>query len=95
MKAQDKPRLHTTLVKQFPNAFLKVTERCMLGHIEHAELDYDFQGFSRLPVEEYEEALVRHLMRLGNDTEIEHMAAVAWNALAILEIKLRYGKSNS
>lgn len=42
----------------------------------------------------YTDALLRHLLKLGRqeydpDTGLEEIAHVAWNALAILELKLR------
>jgi len=91
MKAQDKPKLYKMIVEQFPNALKCVGERSQLGHVKYADIDSDWQGFSRLPVEEYENALIRHLMRLGEEgeTELDHLSALAWNALAILEIKMR------
>lgn len=46
-------------------------------------------------------SLFRHAFQLETDgtgidheSGVEHLAAVAWNALAILEIRLRYGESN-
>lgn len=81
-----------TIVKQFPNALQAVAERCAIGHIKYADIDQDYQGFTRFPEEEYQNAIVRHLMELGepDETELDHLKAVAWNALALLELKLRF-----
>ena len=95
-KAQDKPKIFTMICKQFPLAILGVVERCDVGHKKYPDLDYDYQGFSRLPIEEYEEAILRHLMQLGEEgeTELDHARAVAWNALVLLELKLRKDEKN-
>lgn len=91
MKKQEKPKLFNTLVIQFPLAFKAVAERCQLGHIKYAEIDQDYQGFTRTSFEEYQDAILRHLMRDGepDETELDHLKAVAWNAIAMLELKLR------
>jgi len=93
MKAQDKPKLYIMLAEQFPNALQQVAKRSELGHTKYADLDHDYQGFTRLPVIEYQNALLRHLMNIGEDTEtkLDHLGALAWNALALLEMELRYG----
>lgn len=76
---------------QFPLAFKAVAERSEVGHKKYADIDQDYQGFTRTPFEEYQDALVRHLMQDGepHETELDHLKAVAWNAVAMLEIKLR------
>lgn len=86
-----KVKLFTTLVKQFPLAFKAVAKRSMIGHEKYADIDQDWQGFTVTPVEEYQNAIVRHLMLDGEEreTELDHLSAVAWNALALLELKLR------
>lgn len=91
IKKHEKPRVFNTLVKQFPLAFKAVAGRSELGHKKYLDIDQDWQGFTRLPIEQYEDALVRHLMQDGEpeETELDHLTALAWNALAILERKLR------
>lgn len=90
-KKADKVKLFTVLVKQFPLAFKAVAQRSQLGHEKYADIDQDWQGFTVTPVEEYQNAIVRHIMLDGepHETELDHLAATAWNALALLEIKLR------
>lgn len=87
---KDKPRLFNTIFKQFPRAIKAVAERSEIGHIKYAEIDQEWEGFLVTPLEQYRDALVRHLMCDGEEeTELDHLKAVAWNAIAILEIKLR------
>lgn len=78
-------------MKQFPKALEAVTERCAIGHIKYADIDQDYQGFTMFPEDEYQNAIMRHLMELGepDETELDHLKALAWNVLALLEIKLR------
>ncbi len=90
-KKTKKIPIHTVLIKQFPLALKAITQRSVLGHEKYLEHDVDWQGFSRVQLSDYENALVRHIFREGEDNELEldHDIATAWNALAILEIKLR------
>ena len=89
----EKPKLFNTIFKQFPRAIKAIAERSELGHKKYADIDQDYQGFTRTPnaFEEYQNAVIRHLMQDGEpeETELDHLKAVAWNAIAILEIKLR------
>lgn len=91
MKAQDKPKLFIMMSQQFRHALIKVAERSYLGHKKYADLDQDWQGFTRIPTEEYDDAQLRHLLGIGEpeETELDHLAANAWNALARLELYLR------
>lgn len=90
-KKADKAKLFTVLVKQFPLAFKAVAKRSQIGHEKYADIDQDWQGFTVTPYEEYQNAIVRHVMLDGepDETELDHLAATAWNALALLELKLR------
>lgn len=92
MKKQDKPKVYLPL-KQFKLALVEVAKRSELGHIKYADIDQDYEGFTRTPIEGYQNALVRHLMELGEpgETKLDHLGALAWNALALLEMELRYG----
>ena len=83
--------LYTVLTKQFPNALLAVAKRSQKGHSKYSEIDIDYQGFTRVNSEEYPEAIMRHLFEFGevDESSLDHLAAVAWNALAVLELKLR------
>jgi len=94
MKKHEKPRMFKTIVEQFPLAIKSVAKRSELGHEKYSDIDQDWQGFTKFPIEQYEDALVRHLMQDGeeNETELDHLAALAWNTLAILELKLRNEK---
>ena len=91
MTKAEKPRLYQTLVKQFPRAIVAVASRSEFGHKKYADIDQDWQGFTVTPIEQYRDAHIRHTMELGDEgeTELDHAIAVAWNALAILELKLR------
>lgn len=86
-----KAKLHTTLVRQFPLAFKAIAQRSQLGHEKYADIDQDWQGFTVTPIEDYENALIRHIMLDGepDETELDHAIASAWNAVALLELKLR------
>lgn len=87
--SSDKVPLYTVL-NQFKKAFIEVAKRSKSGHEKYKEFDKDWKNFKRIPnaKEEYSNALVRHLLREGEDTELEHLAACAWNSLALLEIYL-------
>lgn len=86
-----KPKLFNVLVKQFPRAFKAITKRSELGHVKYERIDQDWQGFTHTSIEDYENALVRHMMQDGepDETELDHLTALAWNAMALLELKLR------
>ena len=91
MQKHEKPRLFKTIFKQFPRALKAIAQRSEIGHKKYADIDQDWQGFTITPIEQYEDAIIRHLMNDGEpgETELDHAAAVAWNAIAILELKLR------
>ena len=97
MIKSEKSKLFKTLVVQFPLAFKAIAKRSELGHIKYADIDQDWQGFTVTPIEDYQNALLRHLMLDGEpqETELDHLAAVAWNAIAILELKLRNEKETN
>jgi hypothetical protein len=85
------------LVLQFSKALKAVAKRSEIGHKKYADIDKDWQGFTKIPYQSYQDAILRHLIQDGepDETELDHLAAVAWNALALLEIKLReYEKTN-
>lgn len=87
--SEDKIPLYTVL-NQFKKAFIEVAKRSKAGHEKYKEFDKDWMNFKRIPnaKEEYANALLRHLLKEGEDTELEHLTACAWNALARLEIYL-------
>lgn len=90
---QDKLPYYTVLCKQFPNAIKEIIRRSQAGHIKYAASDIDWKNWERVPdgYNTYSNALLRHFFKEGEDTDIEHDVAVAWNALARLELKLRDG----
>jgi hypothetical protein len=81
-----KPR--TDLLLDFGKALMSVAEVSTFGANKYAPHDW-------LTVEDakprYTAALIRHLLQEGNDSEsgLPHLAHVAWNALAILELESR------
>jgi len=84
----DKIPLYTVLVKQFKNALLEVAKRSEVGHKKYIENDADYMNFKTVSIDEYDNALMRHLFEDGEDTQLEHYTAVAWNSLARLELYL-------
>lgn len=80
-----------TYCNQFKNAIEQLALRSKLGHDKYKETDADWRNFARVPDGDYEysNAEFRHALGLGGDeTEIEHLTAAAWNAVARLQIKL-------
>jgi hypothetical protein len=88
---------HIVLCKQFPNAINAVVERSLQGHIKYKKWDKDWKNWERVddPINNYSNALMRHVFNNGEDSELQHAVAVAWNSLAVLELKLKKnGKNN-
>lgn len=94
--SQDKIQPFTVLTTQFPLAFKAIVQRSGLGHKKYLEADKDWCNWSRVEngYSEYSNALMRHLMGEGEDSELEHDIAVAWNAIARLELRLRKEQEN-
>ena len=88
---------YTVLFKQFPLALRAVIECSVAGHNKYHETDKDWQNFSRLENADtrYKDASLRHMAETGiiedmiEYGEMTHEAAVVWNLLADLEVKLR------
>lgn len=80
-----------TYCKQMKNAIEQLAFRTQYGHEKYKEFDADYQNFARVENgdEEYGNALFRHALEIGEDTELEHYVASAWDAVARLEIYLR------
>jgi hypothetical protein len=80
-----------TYCKQMKNAIEQLAFRSEYGHNKYLEFDADWQNFSRVKNgdEEYGNAQFRHALGIGEDTELEHYVASAWDAVARLEIYLR------
>ena len=94
---------YTVLFKQFPLALRAVIECSVAGHNKYHETDTDWQNFSRLENADtrYKDACLRHMAETGiiedmiEYGEMTHEAAVVWNLLADLEIKLRKENNES
>ncbi len=82
----------TMMLEQFPLAIQAVAGRSLFGHIKYAHNDQDWTNWKNVPdaTRRYKDAILRHMMELGEEgeTSSEHAAAVAWNALAVLQMKL-------
>ena len=94
---------YTVLFKQFPLALKEVIKCSVSGHNKYYETDKDWQNFSRLEHADtrYKDASLRHMTETGiiedmiEYGEMTHEAAVVWNLLADLEIKLRKENNES
>ena len=93
----DKLPYYTVLFKQFPLALKEVIKCSKAGNQKYHATDTDWQNFSRLENSDtrYKDAMLRHMSETGQVEdmmeygEMTHEAAVVWNALADLEVKLR------
>jgi hypothetical protein len=85
------------LCNQFPDAINAVIQRSYMGHLKYEEFDKDWKNWERVEngYETYSNALLRHLFKEGEDSDLEHDIAVAWNALARLQIRLKENEENS
>ena len=79
----------------FSNALLAVSEVGTYGankYTDHGWLEVN-DGVNR-----YKDAMQRHLLKhntgelIDDETDLTHLAAVAWNVLAMLELTIRKGK---
>lgn len=89
---------HTVLVKQFPDAIKAVIERSLVGHNKYIEFDSDWMNWKRIEnaKERYENAKMRHSFGVGeDDSRLEHLAADAWNSLAILQLEIEENERNN
>jgi hypothetical protein len=84
-----------TFCKQMKNAIEEMAFRTEYGHNKYIEFDADYNNFARVDNgdEEYGNAQFRHALGIGEDSELEHYVASAWDAVARLEIYLRNSKS--
>lgn len=87
----------TVLCTQFPDAINAVIRRSLEGHLKYEEFDKDWKNWERVEngYETYSNALLRHLFKEGEDTPLEHDIAVAWNALARLQVRLKENEKNT
>lgn len=93
---EGKLHYHTVFFKQFPNALKEVVKRSEAGHQKYIKTDANWDNFKHVEnaQQEYLEAAVRHMADEGVDQDLIeygetlHEAAVIWNLLASLELKL-------
>jgi len=84
-----KPRVHLVL-GAFRFALIEVARVGTVGAEKYSD-----HGWLSVPngIERYTDAMYRHLLcepgSLDKDTGLDHAAHAAWNALAVLELKLR------
>ena len=78
--------MYTVIVEQFSHALEEVAKLSVIGHEspQYKEHDQDWQNFARVPdgLNHYKNAAMRHALK-------GEINAVAWNALAYLELKRR------
>jgi hypothetical protein len=87
-----KPAVFRGLLDYFPRACMAVAEVSTVGAKKYA-----WDGWKTVPdgIARYQDALSRHILKeaiegpLDDDTGLTHKAAVAWNAMAVLELYLR------
>lgn len=82
---------YIVLCNQFPHAINAVVARSLEGHKKYEKWDGDWKNWEKVEdgYTTYSNALLRHLFKEGEDSELEHDVACAWNALARLELKLK------
>ena len=94
-----KPSVTRGCLHYFPRALAEVARLSEIGAIK-----YSWKGWASVPdgLHRYGDALGRHELRIeddfsrrDSDTNILEVTAVAWNALARLEIYLRQIESDS
>lgn len=88
-KTEKKPNIFT-YCKVNSKAIVALANRMQLGHEKYEE-GLDYENFTRVENAEFEysNAMFRHALGIGEDSEEEHLIATAWNAIANLEIYLR------
>ena len=76
--------IYTVIVEQFSHALEEVAKLSVIGHEKYKEHDKDWQNFARVPdgLNHYKNAAMRHALK-------GEFNAVAWNALAYLELERR------
>ena len=83
-ETEGKLPMYTVIVEQFSHALEEVAKLSVIGHEKYKEHDKDFQNFARVPdgLNHYKNAAMRHALK-------GEINAVAWNALAYLELERR------
>lgn len=86
-----KPPINQGVIKYFPRAIAAVAQVSAYGAQK-----YSWGGWESVPggIYRYQDALVRHIVDdtlnpTDTETGLLHAAHTAWNALAVLELKLR------
>ena len=91
----DKLPLSIVIQRQFPNALKAVAECSQYGNKKYHETDKDWCNLHRVDngVERYSNAMMRHFLAAGkeldqkdNETNLEHVKHMVWNALSLLEV---------
>lgn len=85
-ETEGKLPMYSVIVEQFSHALEEVAKLSVIGHEseKYKEHDKDWQNFSRVPdgLNHYKNAAMRHALK-------GEINAVAWNALAYLELERR------
>jgi hypothetical protein len=91
----DKGKPRASLVMgYFPRALMEIAKVSTMGAEKYAAY-----GWMHVPnaLERYDDAMGRHYLNryvedVDPESDLDHLAHVAWNALAILELKLKEKK---
>ena len=83
-ETEGKLPMYTVIVEQFSHALEEVAKLSVIGHEKYIKHDQDWQNFARVPdgLNHYKNAAMRHALK-------GEFNAVAWNALAYLELERR------
>lgn len=87
------------LFRYFPRALKEVAQQSRYGHVKY-DIPYEDENWSRVEdgIGRYSDAMGRHLLDQFIDGPVDrqsgefkrlHATAIAWNALAYLELTLR------
>ena len=81
-----------TYCKVNKDALEALSLRALYGHEKYNKdgADHDWKNFTRVPNAdfEYSNAMFRHALGVGEDSEFDHLVSSAWNAIARLQIYL-------
>lgn len=98
--SEGKIPVYTLIARQFPDAIKEVARSTRAGHIKYIRTDLNWDNWRNVPnaLEEFKEAAGRHLIESAShtfnedmseyDPKVRHLAQVAWNALAALQLEL-------
>ena len=92
-----KPPISIGLFAYFPDALREVAVVSAFGSQKHA-VPLEMRGFAKLHPSIFADARARHELAIYKDGDVNaadgncyHLAQIAWNALAELQIKLERG----